>query len=105
MARSISKRTLATLVDLVRENQTVCPEIFSSLELVLNEIDIPFYVVKNERSCVFSIVNAIVLDYESENQSVYYRFNTQALFDGSSIAEITVEVFVIDENEFAPVFS
>ncbi len=92
------------LVDLVRENQTVCPEMFSSLELVLSEIDIPFYVVKNERSCVFSIVNAIVLDYESENQSVYYRFNTQALFDGSPIAEITVEVFVIDENEFAPVF-
>ncbi len=92
------------LVDLVRDDESACPESFDVLELVLSEVDVPFRVAKNDGSCTFSLVNTIVLDYENQTQSVYYRFNIEAFSDGVRISEITIEVFVVDENEFTPVF-
>ena len=88
----------------IAEELVDCPQEFANIELVLNELNIPFRVRKSIDLCSFSILNTVTLDFESDNQTVYYLFTVQALFEGVPVSEAIIEVFVLDVNEFAPVF-
>ena len=91
--------------DLYQEelNSTTCNK---QILFLLEEINVPFRIVLDNNTCMYTVVNTKALDFESENESRIYPLTIQAVYNGIAIPyKAYLRVYLQDVNDHSPVFS